>query len=643
MKIIEPKLSENAMEVVKKRYLKTDMKGNPVETAGQMMWRVAKFVAKADMNYNGLDIEKTAEEFYKTMTSLDFLPGGRILFEAGNDAFNQLSHCFVLGIEDSISSIFKTLGEAAVIQKNDGGTGFNFSRIRPHGDKVKSVPNAASGPVDFIEVFDAALGRILQGGKRHGGNMAVLNCDHPDILDFIKMKSSDGVVRNFNISVGVWDKFMEAVENDKKWQLISPRTNEVIKELRAKELFKEILENAWKTGDPGMVFLDKMEGDNPTPSLGKLDATNPCGEQPLLPYESCNLGSIVLSNFVESRNSPSTPLGVTSAEVNWERLEKTVKIAVHFLDNIIDVNSYVLPEIENLVKNGNRKIGLGVMGFAEMLYKLGISYASSEAVELMEKVMAFIQKNAMEESVILAKQRGTFPNFDISVDIATQKRFENKKRRNATMITIAPTGTISMVANTSSGIEPVFSLSFIRQAFYEETRNKNGGGSRLVFVDPVFEDEARRMKFYSEKLMERVAEEGSIQNIKEIPESVKKIFVTTHDIDPQWHVKVQAACQKYCDNSVSKTINFRNDATVSDVERAYMTAWKLGCKGITIYRDGSKNTQVLSNRKNGEQVPNVIMTHPVDLKEACPECGGKMLFKEGCATCSVCSYSYCKS
>lgn len=622
MKIVEPKLSKNATEVVKKRYLKTDMKGVPVETPGEMMWRVAKFVAKADMNYDGLDIEKTAEEFYSVMTSLDFLPGGRVLFEAGNDAFNQLSHCFVLGIEDSISSIFKTLGEAAVIQKNDGGTGFNFSRIRPHGDKVKSVPNAASGPVDFIEVFDAALGRILQGGKRHGGNMAVLNAGHPDILDFIKMKSSDGVVRNFNISVGVTDDFMKAVENDKKWQLTSPRTGEVICELRAKELFTEIINNAWKTGDPGMVFLDRMEGDNPTPSLGKLDATNPCGEQPLLPYESCNLGSVVLSNYV------------SDGKIDFDRLEKTVKIAIHFLDNIIDVNSYVLPEIENLVKNGNRKIGLGVMGFAEMLFKLGISYASKEAVDLMEKVMGFIQKNAMEESVRLAKERGTFPNYDISVDIETQKRFENKKRRNATMITIAPTGTISMVANTSSGIEPVFSLSYVREAFYEETRNKNGGGKKMVFVDPVFEAVAHKMKFYTEELMEKVAELGSIQSIKEIPDSVKKVFVTTHDIDPEWHVKVQAACQKYCDNSVSKTINFRNDATVNDVEKAYMVAWKLGCKGITIYRDGSKNSQVLTSK---------IMTQAVDLKEVCPECGGKMLFKEGCATCSVCSYSYCKS
>lgn len=631
MKIVEPKLSSNALEVVKKRYLKTDMKGNPVETPGEMMWRVAKFVAKADMNYNGLDVEHTAEEFYEMMTGLDFLPGGRVLFEAGNDAFNQLSHCFVLGIEDSITSIFKTLGEAAVIQKNDGGTGFNFSRIRPHGDKVKSVPNAASGPVDFIEVFDAALGRILQGGKRHGGNMAVLNVDHPDILDFIKMKSDDGVVRNFNISVGVWDKFMEAVVNDKKWQLISPRTNEVLMELRAKELFRQIIESAHKTGDPGMVFLDRMEGDNPTPTLGKLDATNPCGEQPLLPYESCNLGSIVLSNFVND------------GKIDYQKLKKTVKTAIHFLDNIIDVNSYVLPEIENLVKMGNRKIGLGVMGFAEMLFKLKVSYASSEAVKIMDSVMSFIQDNAMEESIELAKKRGTFPNFDISVPINTQKRFEKNKRRNATMITIAPTGTISMVANTSSGIEPVFSLCFVRQAFYEDTRNKNGGGKKMIFVDPVFEEAARKMKFYSTELMEKIANEGSIQNMKEIPEEVRKVFVTTHDIAPEWHVKVQAACQKYADNSVSKTINFRKEATAEDVENAYMLAWKLGCKGITIYRDGSKNTQVLSTKTNGEKVPNVIMTHPVDLKEVCPDCGGKMLFKEGCATCSVCSYSYCKN
>lgn len=680
MKIVEPKLSNNAIEVAKKRYLKTDLKGKILETPGEMMWRAARFVAKADMNYDGIDVEKTAEEFYKAMIELRFVPGGRILFEAGNDAFNQFSHCFVLGVEDSIASIFKTLGEAAVIQKNDGGTGFNFSKIRPHGDKVKNVPNAASGPVDFIEVYDAALGRILQGGKRHGGNMAILNCDHPDIFLFCRMKGEDGEVRNFNISVGVFDRLMEAIEKNKNWQLIHPRTGEKEAEIKARELFSEIVANAWKTGDPGMIFLDVLERDNPTPTLGKLNATNPCGEQPLLPYESCNLGSIALSNFVKgsvwdepsfakasnfAKATSDKSAGTWGKMINWDLLGKTVATGIHFLDNIIDVNTYVLPEIEYLVKNGNRKVGLGVMGFAEMLFKLGIPYNSDLAVTVMDRVMSFIQEKAMEESVGLAKRRGVFPNFDISVPIYTQQRLTqtkpaknreywiNPKRRNATMITIAPTGTISMLANTSSGIEPVFSLVYMRKTFFEETRNKKGGGKSLLFIDPVFEQVAKKWGFYSEKLMEKIAEAGSIQKIREIPEEVRRIFVTTHDILPEWHVKIQAACQRHADNSVSKTINFRNDVTVEDVRRAYMLSWKLGCKGITIYRDGSKQSQVYNTTKavhglrikesRPETISPSIAKATADVKEICPECGGKMIFKEGCATCSNCSYSYCKS
>jgi ribonucleoside-diphosphate reductase alpha chain len=665
MKITEPRLSENALEVAKKRYLKTDLKGRILETPGEMMWRVAKFVAKADMNYNGVDVEKTAENFYKAMAELRFIPGGRILFEAGNDAFNQFSHCFVLGIEDSIASIFKTLGEAAVIQKNDGGTGFNFSQIRPCRDKVKNVPNAASGPVDFIEVYDAALGRILQGGKRHGGNMAILNCDHPDIILFCRMKELDGIVRNFNISVGVPDQFMEKVDTNEDWQLIHPRIHEVVQKIKARELFFEIVKNAWKTGDPGMIFLDAMERDNPTPTLGKLEATNPCGEQPLLPYESCNLGSLVLSNFVKTLAwDVKGSANAWGRRIDWDLMAKTVSTGIHFLDNIIDVNTYVLPEIESLVKNGNRKVGLGVMGFAEMLFKLGIPYNSETAVAVMDKIMTFIQEKAMEESVHLAYARGVFPNFDISAPIYTHQRLTqakpaknrdywiNPKRRNATMITIAPTGTISMLANTSSGIEPVFSLVYVRRTFFEDTRNKSEGGS-LLFIDPVFEQVAKRKGFYSKNLMERIAEEGSVQKMEEVPEDVKRVFVTTHDIPSEWHVRIQAACQRHVDNSVSKTINFCNDATVEDVRKAYMFAWKAGCKGITIYRDRSKQSQVYNTAREGlsltrddvipETISPIIAKATADVKEICPECEGKMLFKEGCATCSNCSYSYCKN
>lgn len=639
----EPNLSKIAFEITKKRYLKTDLKGKVTETPGEMLWRVARHAAKAEIQWakNG-EVEKTASEFFNKMVNLKFVCSGKAMFEAGNEGgTGQLSACFVLPIEDSISSIFKTLGEAATIHKNNGGTGFNFSKIRPHGDKVRNVPNAASGPVDFLKAFSAALEKILQGAKRNGANMGVLNADHPDIENFIEMKNQDQTIKNFNISVGASNEFMESVLAKKPWKLINPRNGEVVKKIRADKLFDKIVENAWKTGDPGMMFLDRMEEDNPTPSLGKLDATNPCGEQPLLPYESCNLSSIVLSNHVrETKNG---------YEVNWDELASTVHTAIHFLDNLIEVNTYVLPEIERIVKHGNRKIGLGVMGLAHLFYLLKIPFNSKEAITLSERLAKFIRQEAEKESSRLAKIRGTFPNFDISYFKGSAEKY-----RNATMLTIAPTGTISLFANCSSGIEPVFSLLTIRKTFYED--KKNNSSKELIIFDPVFEQELNKLsatKKWSEskkqEIIKQIEEKGSLKNIQDIPEEMKKIFVTTHEIAPEFHIKIQSVWQKYFDNAVSKTINFPEKATIEDVKKTYIMAWKLGCKGITIYRDGSKQDQVLSIKvsksenqsfnKKSEQNSKEIYNS----KKTCPDCGfAKLESSGGCLHCPKCGWSACK-
>lgn len=471
MKINDPKLSPIAEEIAKKRYLKTNLKGKVTETPGEMLWRVAHHAAKAEINWakNG-EVEATTKLFFEKMVNLKFVCSGKAMFEAGNEGgTGQLSACFVLPIEDSISSIFKTLGEAALVHKNNGGTGFNFSRVRPHGDKVRNVPNASSGPVDFLKAFSAALEKILQGAKRNGANMGVLNADHPDIESFIEMKKEDQTIKNFNVSVGASNEFMEAVINKKPWKLINPRNGEVVKKIRADRLFDKIVEHAWGSGDPGMMFLDRMEEDNPTPTLGKLDATNPCGEQPLLPYESCNLSSIVLSNHIR--------LVKGEYAVDWDELASTVHTAIHFLDNLIEVNTYVLPEIERIVKFGNRKIGLGVMGLAHLFYLLKIPFNSANAITLSERLAKFIRTEGEKESSRLAKIRGTFPNFDISYFKGSAEKY-----RNATMLTIAPTGTISLFANCSSGIEPVFSLLTVRRTFYED--KKNNSSRELVIFDP---------------------------------------------------------------------------------------------------------------------------------------------------------------
>lgn len=633
LKIQEPQLTETALEVVRKRYLRTDMKGRVIETSGEMLWRVARHMAKAEINWAGNGIVgETAKKFFERMVQFKFVCAGKAMFEAGNPGgTGQLSSCFVLPIEDSIQSIFKTLGDAAVVHKNNGGTGFNFSRIRPHGDKVKNVPGAASGPVDFLKAYSAALAQILQGAKRQGANIAILNADHPDIMDFITLKDQDGTIKNFNVSVGVSDTFMEAVVKNDKWELKNPRNGEVWKMVGARELFQMITQHAWATGDPGLAFLDRMELDNPTPSLGKLEATNPCGEIALLPYESCNLNSICLQNHLKKTKK--------GYEIDWEDLEQTVKLGVRFLDDMIEVNTYALREIEQMVKYGNRRIGLGVMGFAHMLYLLEIPYDSVEAVTLAERLSKFIRKKAEEASLELGKERGPFPNFDISVFAGTSERY-----RNCAVTMIAPTGTISMMANCSSGIEPVFSLVTRRRTFFEDD-NASKPTKEFLVIDPVFEEWLKQRvknEKRKEEILEQVVETNSLEGTGEIPERMRKIFTTTHHIKPEWHVRIQAAWQKWIDNSVSKTVNFPNAATVEDVQKVYMLAWKLGCKGVTIYRDGSKQDQVLNLAKDTSEHLHVHVAKPgTGEKGVCPECGGAMLFKEGCATCNGCGYSYC--
>ena len=616
-KIIEPRLTKNALEVAKKRYLRTDMEGKVVETVGEMLWRVAYHMAKPEVTWpfgdaqgkaNGIVMEM-ANKFYERMSSLKMVCAGKAMFEAGNPGgTGQLSSCFVLPIEDSIGEIFKTLGEAAVVHKNNGGTGFNFSKIRPHGDKVKNVPGAASGPVDFLRAYSAALSQILQGAKRQGANIGILNVNHPDIESFIELKDADGTIKNFNVSVGVTDAFMNAVVEDKYWNLVNPRNGEVAKRLKAKTLFNKIAQQAWKTGDPGLIFLDTMEKGNTVPGFGKLDAVNPCGEVTLFPYESCNLTSIDLARHLKNN------------KIDWEELKETVRLGVRFLDNMIEVNTYPVPEIEATVKNGNRRIGLGVMGFAHLLYKMRIPYNSDEAVKLARDLSKFIYENAAEMSSELAEARGNFPNWDLSIYPA-----KGQPMRNCAVTMIAPTGTISILANTSSGIEPVFSLVTRRRTFYEDDKS-NHSTKEFLMVDPVFEEYIGSRK----NILDQVASgDYSGLSVEE-----KRLFVTTHQISPSWHVKIQAAWQKYFDNSISKTVNFGHDATVDDVKETYMLAWKLGCKGVTIYRDGSKQDQVLVSNN---QAP--ITNNQTD--GVCPECGGKLHKQDGCSKCIDCGYSVC--
>jgi ribonucleoside-diphosphate reductase alpha chain len=567
-------ISENARKVLERRYLKKNPGEERLETPEEMLARVAYNIAKAEGLYYGAVPEvvfRWAERFYAMMNRLDFLPNSPTLMNAGRE-LQQLSACFVLPVEDSMESIFEAVKNTALIHKSGGGTGFSFSRLRPKHDVVKSTKGISSGPISFMTVFDAATETIKQGGTRRGANMGILRVDHPDIREFISCKTKNDRLNNFNISVALTEDFMKAVEADGEYDLVNPHSREVAARLSAREVFEQIVDAAWRNGEPGIIFLDRINRDNPTPKLGDIESTNPCGEQPLLQYESCNLGSINLSGMVSAENG--------SARIHYEKMRETIQDAIRFLDDVIDMNNYPLPEIRQMTM-GNRKVGLGVMGFADMLIKLGVPYDSDEALAVGQEVMSFLQEESAAASSHLARERGPFPNYEVSV-------FPNNgkiARRNATTTTIAPTGTISIIAGCSSGIEPIFALSFIRNVMDND---------HLVEVHPLFEAEMKQLDLYSVELMKEISRVGTLRHVEEIPAEVRRVFVTAHDISPEAHLRMQAAYQKHVDNAVSKTVNFPTDASREDIRKVYLLAYRLGCKGVTVYRDKSREEQVLN-------------------------------------------------
>lgn len=646
-------LSENAVKVLERRYLKRDKDGKCTEKPADMFRRVASSIASGDLKFgkSQSDVDKLTERFYKAITNCYFMPNSPTLMNAGRE-LGQLAACFVLPVEDSLEGIFETVKNTALIHKSGGGTGFSFSKLRPKNSVVKSTMGVSSGPVSFMEVFNAATEAVKQGGTRRGANMGILRVDHPDILEFINCKNDTSKLNNFNISVALTDKFMEAVKNNTDYELIAPHTGEVAGTMDARTVFDKIIDGAWSTGEPGIIFIDKMNSDNPTPLVGPIESTNPCGEVPLLSYEACNLGSINLNRMIKETSN--------GFEVDWDLLAQTTRTAIRFLDNVIAVNNYPLPQISEMVQN-NRKIGLGVMGWADMLMKMGISYASAEGTKLAGQVMEFIDYESKCESIELSKERGRFNNFKGSIydgkdflynkykgksagkisDNQWKELDEQIKQfgiRNATTTCIAPTGTISMIAGASGGVEPLFGLVFMRNIM---------DGTEMLEVNPIFKDYAVKHGFYSDSLMKRISEEGTIAHIDSVDETTKHIFVTAHDVSPYWHVKMQAAFQLHTDNAVSKTVNFVESASREDIKETYILAYENNLKGITVYRNNCRPIQPMNLTKKTEEKPaEPVVEETVEptgeIKTVvCPECGNTIEMAEGCFICLNCGYSGC--
>lgn len=616
-------ITDNGKTVLKRRYLSKDEKGKACESPEELFARVAINISLADRKYDeNADLGKTAKEFYELMANCDFMPNSPTLMNAGR-ALQQLSACFVLPIDDDMNSIMQTLFDTVMVHKSGGGTGFSFSRLRPNGSRIRTTSGTSPGPLSFIRMYNNTTEEIKQGGTRRGANMGILRVDHPNIITFIYAKQSNQAITNFNLSVAVTDKFMQAVHKNQYYNLINPHTKThytldqlsliqhqihkdapslrissdnkkvvnvhtdeeigVVRDgdilLNARKVFDSIVKLAWNNGEPGIIFIDKMNGANPTPDLGDIESTNPCGEQPLLPYESCNLGSINLANMVKK------------GEMDYDRLRKVIHTTVHFLDNVIDMNKYPLKQIESMTL-ANRKIGLGVMGFADTLIQLGIPYNSDKGIKLGEKIMKFVDEESKKASAELAKKRGVFPNFKNSMYDKSSKNFKGKEilLRNATTTTIAPTGSISIIAGASSGVEPLFAIAFKRMNILHK-------GDELIEVNPLFEKTAKDKGFYSKEIMDEVCEQGTIHKIEKIPKEIRKYFVTSHDISPEYHIKMQAAFQRHTDNAVSKTVNFPNSATEEGIRKVYEMAYELNCKGVTVYRDGSREEQVLNIMK----------------------------------------------